>query len=110
MVPKENSSGKKRQQGGITKTGNGHVRRLLTEAAWQYVRPPVVGKPLAKRRVGTDEYTITCADKAIKRLHNKYVKLLFKGKSKQTAVTAVARELSGFLWGVMNRTIGPLAG
>jgi transposase len=110
LVPRENSSGKKRQQGRITKAGNGHLRKLLTEAAWQYARPPVVGKPLAKRRLGTDEYTIGYADKAIKRLHGKYVKLLFKGKSKQTAITAVARELSGFLWGVMNRTAGPLVG
>jgi transposase len=101
LVPSEYSSGKKRKQGGITKTGNGHIRKLLTEAAWHYTRPVRVSKRLAARRVGTPEPVISYADKALNRLHSKYVKLLFRGKSKQTAVTAVARELSGFLWGVM---------
>ena len=101
LVPSEYSSGNKRRQGGITKTGNGHIRRLLTEAAWHYARPVQVGKRLAERRVGTAESVIAYADKALNRLHGKYVKLVFSGKSKQAAVTAVARELSGFLWGVM---------
>ena len=101
LVPSEYSSGKKRKQGGITKTGNGHIRKLLTEAAWHYARLAKVSKRLAERRVGTSESTIRYADKALDRLHGKYVNLLFKGKSKQAAVTAVARELSGFLWGVM---------
>ena len=101
LVPSEYSSGKKRRQGGITKTGNGHIRKLLTEAAWHYARPAKVGKRLAGRRAGTAESVIAYADRALRRLHGKYVKLLFNGKSKQAAVTAVARELSGFLWGVM---------
>jgi transposase len=101
LVPSEYSSGKKRVQGGITKTGNGHIRKLLTEAAWHYARPVMISKRLAKRRIGTSESVISHADKAMNRLHKKYVKLVFKGKSKQVAVTAVARELSGFLWGVM---------
>jgi transposase len=101
LVPSEYSSGKKRKQGGITKTGNGHMRKLLTEAAWHYARPVQVSKRLAERRVGTSENIISYADKALNRLHKKYVKLVFRGKSKQASVTAVARELSGFLWGVM---------
>jgi len=101
LVPSEYSSGKKRKQGGITKTGNGHIRKLLTEAAWHYTRPARVSKRLAVRRVGTAESIISYADRALNRLHGKYIKLLFNGKSKQAAVTAVARELSGFLWGVM---------
>jgi transposase len=103
LVPSEYSSGSKRRQGGITKSGNGHLRKLLTEAAWHYARPARVSKRLAVRRQGTDEGVIAYADKALTRLHKKYVKLVFKGKSKNTAVTAVARELSGFCWGVMNR-------
>jgi transposase len=102
LVPSEYSSGKKRKQGGITKTGNSHLRRLLTEASWHYARPAQVSKRLAQRRVGTDEQTIAYADKALRRLHGKFVKMVFKGKAKQTAVTAVARELAGFIWGVMN--------
>ena len=105
LVPSEYSSGKKRKQGGITKTGNGHIRKLLTEAAWHYTRPVQVSQRLAARRVGTSEAVISYADKALSRLHGKYVKLLFKGKSKQAAVTAVARELSGFLWGVMTEAV-----
>jgi len=105
LVPSEYSSGKKRKQGGITKTGNGHIRKLLTEAAWHYTRAVKVSSRLAGRRVGTAESVIAYADRALNRLHGKYVKLLFSGKSKQAAVTAVARELSGFLWGVMTLAV-----
>jgi transposase len=103
LVPSEYSSGKKRKQGGITKTGNGHLRKLLTESSWHYARPNQVSKRLERRRAGTDEQTIRYADKAMKRLHEKYTRMVYKGKLKQTAVTAVARELAGFIWGVMNR-------
>ena len=101
LVVKEQTSGKKRQQGGITKTGNGHIRKLLIESSWHYARVNQVSKRLAKRREGTDERVISYADKAMTRLHKKYMKLLSRGKPKQVAVTAVARELSGFIWGVM---------
>jgi transposase len=101
LVPSERSSGKKRKQGGITKSGNGHLRKLLTESSWHYVRPVQVGKRLEQRREGTDEQTIRYADKAMKRLHEKYLRMVSKGKLKQTAVIAVARELAGFIWGVM---------
>jgi transposase len=103
LVPSERTSGKKRKQGGITKTGNSHLRRLLTESAWHYARPNQVSKRLARRRAGTDEQTIRYADKAMKRPREKYTRLLYKGKLKQTAITAVARELAGFIWGVMNK-------
>jgi transposase len=105
LVPRESSSGKKRKQGGITKTGNGHIRRLLTESSWHYARPNQVSRRLSERREGTDEQTIGYADKAMKRLHEKYTRLVFKGKTKQTAVTAVARELAGFIRGVMNMAV-----
>jgi len=105
LVPCESSSGKKRKQGGITKTGNGHLRRLLTESSWHYARPNQVSKRLLKRRESVDEGTIRYADKAMRRLHEKYTRMVFKGKTKQTSVTAVARELSGFIWGVMNSAV-----
>ena len=101
LVPSEYSNGKKRKQGGITKTGNEYIRKLLIEAAWHYARTAQVSKRLAERRVGTAEPVIVYADRAFAWLHGKHVKLLFAGKSKQAALTAVARELSGFLWGVM---------
>jgi transposase len=101
LVVKEQTSGKKRHQGGITKTGNSHVRKLLIESSWHYTKGTQVGKLLAKRREGTDERTITYADKAMTRLYKKYMRLVSRGKVKQVAVTAVARELTGFIWGVM---------
>jgi hypothetical protein len=84
--------------------GNGHVRRLLIESSWHYARPNQVSVRLKKRRAGTDERRIRYADKAMKRLHEKYPRLVYKGKPKQTAVTAAARELAGFIWGVMRET------
>jgi hypothetical protein len=100
-APSEYSSGKKRRQGGITKTGNGHLRKLLTESSWHYARPNQVSKRLEQRREGTDERTIRYAEKAMKRLHEQYTRMVFKGKTKQAAITAVAREPAGFIWGVM---------
>jgi transposase len=102
LVPKEASSGKKRKQGGITKCGNGHIRRLLTESSWQYIRPVQVSRRLARRRVGLDAETVVYADKAMRRLHKKYTGMIYRGKTSQVAVTAVARELAGFIWGAMN--------
>jgi transposase len=105
LVPWERSGGKKRKQGGITKTGNGHLRKPLTESAWHYVRPNQVSRRPAKRRKGTDETVIRYTDKAMKRPRGKYTRMVFKGKLKQTAVTAAAREPAGFIWGVMTMTV-----
>jgi transposase len=102
LVPSEFSSGSKRKLGSITKTGNGQIRKLLTESSWHYAKPATVGKALAKRRLGTGENVIVYADKAIARLHSKYVRMMYKGKEKNTAITAVSRELAGFIWGAMN--------
>jgi transposase len=100
FVPGENSSGPKRHQGGITKAGNGHLRKLLIEGAWHYTRNARSGKRLEKRRRDCPPDVIAIADQALYRLHKKYVRLLLKGKHKNTAVTAVARELAGFIWAV----------
>ena len=100
FVPSENSSGGKRRQGGITKAGNGHIRRLLIEGAWQYTRNSRPGKRLEKRRVGSPATVIAIADKALHRLHKKYIRLILAGKHSNVAVTAIARELAGFIWAV----------
>jgi transposase len=100
FVPRENSSGSKRRQGGITKAGNGHLRRLLIEGAWHYTKRAEVGKRLEQRRQGCPASIIDTADKALRRLHKKYFRLVFAGKHKNLAVTAVARELAGFIWAV----------
>ena len=100
FVPSENSSGGKRNQGGITKAGNGHLRRLLIEGAWHYTRNARSGKRLEQRRQSSPINAIEAADRALHRLHKKYIRLVMKGKHTNVAVTAVARELSGFIWAV----------
>jgi transposase len=101
LVPSENSSGAKRRQGGITKTGNSHLRRLLVESSWHYRYRCTASVALQARRSGMDEQVITYADKALHRLQSKFAHLVFKGKSSKTAVAATARELAGFVWGAM---------
>ena len=100
FVPKENSSGGKRNQGGITKAGNGHLRRLLVEAAWHYTRNGRLGTRLERRRKSSPLMAVDAADRALRRLHRKYLRLVLGGKHKNKAVTAIARELSGFIWAV----------
>jgi transposase len=97
FVPSENSSGGKRKQGGITKAGNGHLRRLLIEGAWHYTKNTQIGKRLEQRRQNSPVSAIDTADRALHRLHKKYFRLVLKGKHKNVAVTAVARELAGFI-------------
>jgi transposase len=100
FVPSENSSGGKRNQRGITKAGNEHLRRLLIEGAWHYTKSARAGKRLEQRRQNSPESAVDAADRALHRLHKKYVRLVMKGKHKNVAVTAVARELAGFIWAV----------
>jgi len=105
MVPGEYSSGRDRRQGHITKAGNSHLRRLLTEAAWHYRYKSPVSARLAARRAGCDAALVCFADKARLRLQTKFTGLLWNGKSAQVAVTATGRELSGFIWGAMTENI-----
>lgn len=105
LVPREHSSGEKRRQGGITKSGNGHLRRLIVESSWHYRYAGTPSARLTSRRVGQDMDVVAYADRALRRLHRKYTKIVFRGKSKNVAVTAVARELAGFIWGLMTGNI-----
>jgi len=102
LTPGEHSSGEREQHGGITKAGNGRVRRLLVEAGWQYRRSGVAGQTLKKRREGQPEWVIRIAKKAHKRLHKRYWRLTNQGKTPNEAVVSVARELTGFIWGVLH--------
>ena len=101
LVPSEHSSGEKRRVGSITKAGNSRLRRLLIESSWHY-RHYSVSKRLTMRRKGQSPKTIAYADKAGNRLSKKFSKFMLRGKLPQKTVTAVARELSGFIWGMMN--------
>lgn len=105
LVPSENSSGQSRRQGGITKTGNRHVRRLLIEAAWHYFNAPlVVSAALTERRVGVPEEVIAIADRALRRLRKKCLAMQLRKKTGTKIVTALARELAGFIWAVGQAT------
>jgi transposase len=100
LVASEHSSGSRIRRHGITKTGNAHLRRVLVEAAWSYRYRPCRSYALRKRQEGLSEEVKETAWKAQHRLHNRYVRLLARGKSKQQVVTAVARELLGFIWSI----------
>lgn len=103
LVPSENSSGGKERRGGITKTGNRHVRRLLIEAAWHYRHRPGVAR-LRKRREGQPAQVIAIADKAMHRLHRRFNRMLDRGRPRPKVVVAVARELTGFIWAAMRQS------
>lgn len=104
LVPSEHSSGESIHRGSITKTGNRRVRRILIEAAWHYRHPPRVGVALRKRREGQPAQVIAMADRAMRRLHRRYWKLLSTNKPPQKVVTAVARELAGVVWAALYPT------
>jgi transposase len=103
LVPSEHSSGTKRARGSITKTGNAHLRRVLIEAAWHYRHHPFVGDALRRRQHGAPEAVVARAWAAQQRLHHRYRRFAGRGKPKQHVVTAVARELMGFVWDVLTR-------
>jgi transposase len=100
LVPSEHSSGDSVRRGGITRTGNGHVRRVMVEAAWAYRYRPSMSRAIRLRNEGVAERVKGIAWTAQHRLHDRYVKLLGRGKNKQRTVTAVARELAGFVWSI----------
>jgi len=109
LVPSEHSTGDQIKRGPITKAGNGHVRRVLTEAAWAYRYPARVTRALLKRQEGLPEQIREISWKAQLRLCARYRRLWAKGKAKQVIVTAIARELCGFLWAIANETPLPAA-
>lgn len=100
VVPSEHSSGGSKSRGGITKTGNGHVRRVLVEAAWTYRHPARKTAVLQRRAERAPEAVQEIAWNAQKRLCGRYRKLEGKGKLKVQVCTAIARELSGFVWAI----------
>ena len=99
-VASEHSSGERTRRGQITKTGNAHLRRIVVEAAWTQRFRPVLSKHLKVRQEGLPPEVIEIASKAMHRLHSRYATLMGKGKNKQQVVTAVARELLGFIWAI----------
>jgi transposase len=102
LVACEHSSGNRIQRGGITKAGNGHLRRVLVEAAWAYQhRPNVTGFLLRRQKnLVISEEAKKIAWKAQQRLHKRYVAMSARGKNKNQIVAALGRELLGFMWAI----------
>jgi transposase len=102
LVPSEHSTGGpgKARRGGITKTGNAHLRRVLVEAAWAYRHRPSLRYDLARRNKRASDDAQKIAWKAQHRLHARFCKLSASGKPKPKVVTAIARELLGFMWAI----------
>lgn len=108
LVPSEHSSGEKTKRGSITKTGNGHVRRVLVEGAWAYRFPARVSRELRRRQEGLSPEICAISWKAQLRLCARYKRLMAKGKSKQVVVTAIARELCAFMWAIAHKVETPV--
>jgi transposase len=100
LVPSEQSSGERIRRGGITKTGNSEARRMLVEAAWSYRYPPRVAKEKAEIVVRLPKAVRDIAWKAQLRLCQRYRALSAGGKKPTVVVTAIARELCGFVWAI----------
>lgn len=101
LVPREDSSGDRRKRGGLTMTGNRLVRRILIQAAWAYHHPPRVGPAIQRRRAGQPAAVIGIAVRAEQRLAHRYRRMSAHLKPKPLVIAAVARELVGFVWAVL---------
>jgi transposase len=101
LVPGEDSSGENHRRGRITKTGNALVRRLLVETAWHYQHRPGVGVALARRRKNQPGRVVAIADQAQQRLCRRFRRFKAQHKPAPKIAVAIARELTGFLWAVL---------
>jgi transposase len=105
LVPKENSSGDNRKQGGITQCGNGRARRLLIEGAHTYKHHANVSTELQKRQEGLPKVVIDIAWKAQLRLCRRYKRLMQRGKHRNVVVAAIAREMVAYIWAISREVI-----
>jgi len=109
LVPSEASTGAQVNRGGITKAGNHRARRILVECSWSYRHPPRVGKKKLDKIAAAPRAVQDIAWKAQTRLTARYRALTRRGKRSTVVVTAIARELAGFIWAV-GRAVGtPIA-
>ena len=107
LIPKEHSSSESVNRSSITKAGNKHLRKLLTESAHCYCRGSITGKSktLKKRQEGNKQEVIEYADKANERMKRKFNRLMRQGKKYNVISTAIARELTCYIWGMLNNKI-----
>ena len=109
LTPSERSTGESVNRGGITKAGNTRARRLLIEAGWSYRFPPRVGKDMQTKIGAAPRAAREIAWKAHMRLCGRFRTLTRKGKRSTIVVTAIARELSGFIWAISREVEGSQA-
>lgn len=107
LVPSEDSTGETVKRGSITKAGNRRARRMLVECAWAYQHPPRVGRGKQAKVDAAAPAIREIAWKAQCRLYRRYRALIRRGKLKTVAITAIARELAGFLWAIGRQTTTP---
>lgn len=100
LVPSEFSTGESRHRGSITKTGNGHARRVLIEAAWNYRHPARISRLMQKRQEGQPKAVRDIAWRAQLRLGQRYRRLSSRKLHQNKICVAIARELSGFVWAI----------
>ena len=109
LVPSEDSSGPSVRRGGITKAGNPHARRLLAEAAWAYQGVPRIGRQMRSRQEALPKRVGDIAWKAHLRLTSRFRRLVARRKAKPKVATAMARELTGFIWAIAREVPPPHA-
>ena len=100
LIPSEHSSGAHQRRGAITKTGNAHLRRVVGESAWSYRFRPGLSLAIKRRQKRASDKVKEIAWRAQHRLHDRYVHLMYAGKAHGVTITAVSRELLGFIWAV----------
>jgi len=98
LVPSESLSGQSRSQGGITRTGNSHARRILIEAAWCYRYPARIGREMMIRQQQLPRVLRAISWRAQLRLCQRYRRFAARGVHLNRACVAIARELTGFMW------------
>jgi transposase len=101
LIPSEDSSGDKRNDGAITSAGNKRCRSALIESVQHYARIPHMSAQMKSDLSQLDAHSAGIAVKCLKRLHKRYWALILKGKLRPVAITAIARELAGFIWAMM---------
>jgi transposase len=101
LIPSEDSSGDKQKGGGITKSGNHRCRKMLVESVQHYAKSPHISLKMKNHLAQIDAHSGHIAIKCLKRLHKRYWALSMKGKIRPVVITAIARELVGFIWAIM---------
>jgi transposase len=106
LIPSEHTTGERRRQGSITKTGNSHARRALIEGAWAYRYPAKVSRHLQLRLEKVPKVIQDISWKAQVRLCKRYRRLMARGKNANQVVVAIAREMAAFVWAIARTVTG----